>query len=1196
MMEPQLARTQLLSQSRSSRRIVRSRDIAWVWLATMLLIAEHSLLFGAQLASPSQSKSSSPEVKRAALARMTQLAKTMDNLYAQNKMDQAIPLAEELVALCRQHSGERSAETAFAIHQLAFFHFITGSFAVSKSLNEEALEIRRVALGNGHQHTALSLRNLANALIGLGKHEEALVYAQEALEVYRKLRGEMSTDVAEMLHSSGISQVRSKARDNIAARSNFEQALAIRKKILGDNHPDTAETLLELGKLVGEMGDKAKAREHLDQAAASYKATLHKNIPRSVGSLLMLGIAYQSLGDPDAEQACYEQALAIRKNISGDDHLDTMEIRLHLAGISVRKGDFLAAIPVYRQLLARYRRVLSEWDPRISIVLAELANMHFRLGEFAIARSYCEEALPVIGRAHGEQDLATLKVRILLATSLAKMGENTAAIAQFKQALAIRSSSLPEVHEDTAQLYHGLGMFLVDLGRLAEARRYLERVLAIRNEVLAPTIPSAGSLIALLRTICISQRDFEAASSYSKQALALRQQILLPADDLELAQALNDMGFTTACVGDADKAQSYFEQSLEMNGHLGVEGDPLTADVLINMAALAATQGDISTAAAKAEQSRQIVQRHLARQLSSLSERDQLLFLSNNDRFVSQLALSIGVSGGRNPKIAADSAGWLLNSKGLAQEALARRAMHMRESRDPHLRELADRLQAVRATQARLVLSATEYSPTQSPVNERARLAREEESLSRQIAQVGGATTVIAPWIPLEDVRDKLAPREVLINISRFQLRKFEKGAMFDDASKDYYVAWIIPPTGKGRVQIVVLGDALSIDEDIIALRVAINSMYIFEESTGRVKSLDERAHKLFNLAFIRLSVRILHPLVQQIGTATELTISPDSGLWLVPWSALLLSDGRFAVEKYQIRHLVSCRELVAPSSSVKPRRPMIVANPDFDLDPEVARNKTSAVLGGGRISDEKVAIESQDLATIRPIATPLPGFENQAKLVTPSLLQFAGTKPAVLEGQNALEGLIKAVHSPRVLLFATHGFFDPSLAESSDERRKLEAWAAMSGGVPPPSGRLPENPLLHCGVLLAGCNQRERSKSEDGILTGMEISSIDLRGTELVVLSACDTGVGEVRVGEGVAGIRQAFQIAGAEAVVATLWPVFTDESTQEMNDFFENLATGQSKAQSLRNAQLEAISRLKKQYGVAPPLSWAGFTITGK
>lgn len=1194
MKEPQQVRRRLLSRSRFCCKRVRWRGIAWIWLAFTLLVAEHSLLFGAQPASPA--KSSSPEVERAAEARMTQLAKKMDELYAQNKMDQAIPLAEELVAHCRKYAGEQSAETAFALHQLAVFHFATGSFAVSKSLNEDALAIRRVALGNEHQHTALSLCNLANALVGLGKYEEALVYQLEALEIFRKVKGETSTEVAQLLHSCGTSQIHGKTKDNTVARSNFEQALAIRRKILGDNHPDTAETLLELGKLAGEMGDKAQAREFLDQAAASYKTTLHKNIPRSVGSLLILGHAYQLLGDLAAEQACYEQALAIRKNLSGDDHFDTVEIRLRLASVSVRRGDFLAAIPAYRQSLASYRRALSEWDPRIGVVLAELANMHFRLSEFAIARSYCEEALPIIGRAHGEQDVATLNLRILLATSLAKLGESTAATAQFKQALAIRSSSLPEVHEDTAQLYHGLGMFLIDLGRLGEARKYLERVLAIRKQISAPTIPSEASLIALLRSICISQRDFVAASSYSQQALALRQQMLLPADDLELAQALNDMGFTTACVGDADKAQSYFEQSLEVNGHLGIEGDPLTADVLINMATLAATQGDLSTAAAKADQSRQIVQRHLSRQLSSLSEGDQLLFLSNNDRIVSQLALSIGVSGGTNPKIAADSAGWLLNSKGLAQEALAKRAAHVRESSDPRLRELADRLQAVRAAQARWVLSATEYSPTQSPFNERARLAQEEESLSRQIAQAGGATTVIAPWIPLENVRGSLAPGEVFINISRFRLRKFEKGAMFDDASKDYYVAWIIPPTGKGRVQIVVLGDAMSIDEDIIALRVAINSMYTIEQSTGRVKALDERAYRLFNLAFGRLSVKILHPLVQQIGTATELTISPDAGLWLVPWSALLLSDGRFAVEKYQIRHLVSGRELVAPRSSVKAGRPMIVANPDFDLDPEVAQSKTMAVLGGGKISDDPRMRASQNLSRSRPIAAPLPGFEKQVNLVTPSLLQYAGKKPAIFKGQNALEGLVKAVHSPQVLLLATHGFFDPNLAESSDEQRKLEAWAARSSGVPPPFGRRPENPLLHCGVLLAGCNQRELSKTDDGILTGIEIASMDLRGTELVVLSACDTGVGEVRVGEGVAGIQQAFQIAGAEAVVATLWPVFVDEATQEMNDFFRGLAVGQSKTKSLRGAQLEAIRRLKNQHGVAPPLLWAGFTITGR
>jgi CHAT domain-containing protein len=261
----------------------------------------------------------------------------------------------------------------------------------------------------------------------------------------------------------------------------------------------------------------------------------------------------------------------------------------------------------------------------------------------------------------------------------------------------------------------------------------------------------------------------------------------------------------------------------------------------------------------------------------------------------------------------------------------------------------------------------------------------------------------------------------------------------------------------------------------------------------------------------------------------------------------------------------------------------MIVANPAFGrAEPVVAlanRNSgASQPRNPGRIQNDSSKIFFHSL--------PSTGRE---ALAIKSLLP----KASMFVREQATESALKQARAPRILHIATHGFFlgdqEPPPTESrsafgaypsraSDPR--FSKWAANI-----------ENPLVRSGLALAGANQ-VKSGDEDGLLTALEVAGLDLWGTKLVVLSACDTGVGEVKNGEGVQGLRRALVLAGSESQVMSLWPVLDNTAKDLMISYYEALRQGKGRSDGLRQAQLQMLRSKDQRH----PFYWAAFIQSGE
>jgi CHAT domain-containing protein len=201
-----------------------------------------------------------------------------------------------------------------------------------------------------------------------------------------------------------------------------------------------------------------------------------------------------------------------------------------------------------------------------------------------------------------------------------------------------------------------------------------------------------------------------------------------------------------------------------------------------------------------------------------------------------------------------------------------------------------------------------------------------------------------------------------------------------------------------------------------------------------------------------------------------------------------------------------------------------------------------------------------------------------------------------VLTGAQATESAVKQVNAPRILHLATHGFFlsDPGAdrgPRTGSPSAVLAATGSQVSTLDSAANSDIENPLLRSGLALAGANLRHSGTSDDGILTALEAANLNLWGTKLVVLSACDTGVGEVRNGEGVYGLRRAFVIAGTESLVMSLWPISDYSTRLLMTNYYKNLKQDMGRGEALRQVQLDMLKRNPSLH----PFYWANFIQSG-
>jgi CHAT domain-containing protein len=835
-----------------------------------------------------------------------------------------------------------------------------------------------------------------------------------------------------------------------------------------------------------------------------------------------------------------ETALGVAETVWGPDHLHVGVVAAQLAGVYRKLADFRSE-PLYQRAIAIMDRTLGAEHPATAVVRARLALLYQRHGDRRNAELRLRQALDVIEKTMGTENA-------WFVSCLAAMGSllETAGDLEEEETVVQRALSIAEKIDDTnsvryAALLNDLGEVYRQKQDYTRAVALFQRSIALNERLLGPDTYAIATALQNLGIVARERKDYVAAVAFNMRALAIRERAV-GADHPDVAHILTNLANIYRATGDYGRALDTHHRALR----IWEAGGRYQRETLLsvgNIAKTYASAGDIANALAYERRSDAILEKQLALNLAIGSERQKLVFMrgmsERTDRTIS-LHLREAI---HDPSASALAALVLLQRKGRVLDAMIDTFTAVRR-RIGNARDqgLLDQLHAATTALARLALNrgdAIQPDVRQKGIKD---LEARKERLEAQLADHSAEFRAHMQPVTLEAVQAAIPDDAALLEFTIF--RPFDPRAERngDAYGPPHYAAYVVrrhaAPVG------VDLGAADAIDEMIGAMRQALRD--------PKSNDLNKRARAVHE--------RVMQPLRASLAGATRLLISPDGALNLVPFEALVDERGCYLIEHYATSYLTSGRDLLRMHSRrANSGKPVIFADPVFG-EPAVARVDPSSRERPSASASRRAVTTSDELSAI--YFAPLAATAEEARAIK-ALFPDA----TLFTGQRATKTALQHVEAPRMLHIASHGFF------LHDARITVQ------------------NPLVRSGLALAGANLT-RGSHEDGILTALEASGLNLWGTKLVTLSACETGIGEIRNGEGVYGLRRAFVMAGAETVVMSLWRVSDSMTRQTMLVYYTGLRRGLGRGDALRQAKLAMLKSPNRQH----PFYWAGFIQSGE
>ncbi|MBK8968401.1 MAG: CHAT domain-containing protein [Lewinellaceae bacterium] len=1144
------------------------------------------------------------------------LIKLNQMLIRKGQLKDALQVILQADSICRTTPGPVSESYAEVLYQAGTTYRRLRALDEAERYYRRSGEIAFQLGGEQHPQYIRSVYGLALHFRALKAVPRADSLFRTCLDLTRRFQGKEHPDYSRYL--IGHAMLYYEQGEYQTAEPIYTEALLYREKTLGKYHQDVASTKIGLGYLQFLNGQyEASEKLYTEAGIALDSLGLHGD-PSYQVLLQNQGTLYNTLGNTAMAEKTYLKLKDLLESSGNQGSRQYALVLENLAGTYTASARYAAAEKLFREAIALRTKEVGNQHPDYALSIRKLAGYMKARGRFEEADALYQESLPILEAALGRQHpecLALLESMAInygemgnphkaeplflfvlkamadqvgkdhpnysitlnnLAVFYHRMGSFEKAEPLYLQALEIKKKVFGEQHDDYAFDLNNLGFLYNEMGRYADAEKAFQKSKETWAAALGTEHAEYARALMGLANCHTDQSRYEDAEPLYREAEQIRRNQLgeKHPDYIFTLDALGEICYLT---GRYQEAEQYLLKGKNVREAIYGIAHPDYSWSLLRMIRLKRKTNAQSETAELLQLLFQNQQAQLSSAFSFLSEQEQACFIQRNIQpFSAQIHSAATPTA--SPAMRDIQYELALLLKGAQLRAGKNTLSYVLQQQDSSALGIYRQLLAERRLLAKLY---------QLPVSERENL----EAMEKREEELEKALIRLSATYRRESMEARVSRKDVHAALKKGEAAiEFVQYAYYNPDHTDslMYAAVVLRPEEK-HAFFIPLFEEDTLIRAIEATRqgnagTAIAQLY-GARGVVPIKNRPVLATPLFNLVW-----QPLDSLLEGIHTVY---FAPAGLLHQINLAALPVSGNVVLGDRYKLHRLSSTRKLAMrslESDESGSKSALLLGGIQYadavpaQLEPNAQEHASDLLQGDFGFS----ALERGRGEQAAPW-TYLPGTAEEVRRINAVLLQ-AGYSSRLLTGEEANEEAVKTIGlqsaAPKVLHLATHGFFFPNpQAEAPSPGRGL--------GEAEPAFKISDHPMIRSGLILAGANRVWQGEGslpgrEDGILTAYEISQMNLSNTELVVLSACETGLGDIQGNEGVYGLQRAFKIAGARYLIMSLWQVPDQETSVFMETFYRHWIVDNMTIPDAFRATQQA---MRERF--VNPYQWAGFVL---